>query len=145
MKCGWICSPLLWPTGIGKPIFTLPGVLLGLCQCPNHVWDFFRIAPIAAQNGVKDPINSIAVQRIVFFCLWMLPGTAQFMKAAPKIMPPISLWCTTASEADGGGMAVEAVLSCQYFIAFCGCVTDGSRWTVWPNGIWCWSHAIFSS
>jgi len=35
------------------------------------------------------------------------------------------------SEADVGGMAVEAEPFHQYPITFCCCVTDGSRGTVW--------------
>jgi len=34
------------------------------------------------------------------------------------------------SEADVGGMAVEVELSQQYSIAYCCCVTDGSRGAV---------------
>jgi len=40
------------------------------------------------------------------------------------------------SEADGGGVAVEAESSHQYSIACCCCVTDGSRGAVRQNGVW---------
>ena len=51
---------------------------------------------------------------------------AYFMKAAPKLMPPILLHWPTALEA-GVGMAVEVELSHQYSIPFCCHMTDGSR------------------
>ena len=35
------------------------------------------------------------------------------------VMPHTLLWWPTMSEADGGGMAVEAELSDQYSIIFC--------------------------
>ena len=40
------------------------------------------------------------------------------------------------SEADVGGMAVQAEPSHQYPIPFCCCVTDGSRGALWQNGAW---------
>lgn len=50
MKYGWICSPLLWPTGIGKPIFTLPGVhSYAYVDAQAMFGIFFRRVPIAAQ------------------------------------------------------------------------------------------------
>ena len=59
-----------------------------------------------------------------------------FMKAAPKVMPPVLLcWCTT-SEVDVGGMAVEIESSHQHSMTYCCCVTDGSREAVWQNGVW---------
>ena len=58
------------------------------------------------------------------------------MKAALKVVPLI-LWCwPTVSEADIGGMAVEAEPSQQYFILCCCCVTAGSRRAVWQNCVW---------
>ena len=58
-----------------------------------------------------------------------------FMKAAPKVMPPVLLcWCTT-SEVDVGGMAVEIESSHQHSMTYCCCVTDGSREAVWQNGV----------
>ena len=48
-------------------------------------------------------------------------------KVALKVMLLILLCWPTVSEADVGGMAVEAEPSCQYFFTFCCCVTDGSR------------------
>ena len=56
------------------------------------------------------------------------------MKVALKVMPPISLCCPMISQADVGGMAVQAEPS-QYPIACCCCVTDGSRGAVWQSGI----------
>ena len=57
-------------------------------------------------------------------------------KVALKVMLLILLCWPTVSEADVGGMAVEAEPSCQYFISCCCCVTDGSRGEVWQHGIW---------
>ena len=57
-------------------------------------------------------------------------------RAALKLMPPISSHWPTTSEADVGGMAVEAECSHQYPITCCCCVTDGSRGAVWQNGVW---------
>jgi len=42
-------------------------------------------------------------------------------------MPPILLCWHITSEADVGGMAVEAEHSHQYPVIFYCCVTDGSR------------------
>lgn len=56
------------------------------------------------------------------------------MKVALKVMPPISLCCPMISQADVGGMAVQAEPS-QYPIACCCCVTDGSRGAVWQSSI----------
>ena len=50
-------------------------------------------------------------------------------------MHPIFLYWPTISEADIGGMAVEAESSHQYSVTCCCCVTDGSRGAVWHNGI----------
>ena len=52
------------------------------------------------------------------------------MSAAPKVVPPVLLSWPMTSELDGGGMAVEAEPSCQYFVT-CGCrMADGSRGAV---------------
>jgi len=48
-------------------------------------------------------------------------------------VPPISLRWLMTSEADGGGMAVEAEPSHQYSSAWCCC---GSRGAVWQTGVW---------
>ena len=48
------------------------------------------------------------------------------MRPTAKVMPPILLLSTTVSEADAGGMAVEAEPSRQYSITFCCHTTDGS-------------------
>ena len=63
------------------------------------------------------------------------------MRAALKVMPPISLCWLMMSEVDAGGMAVVVELSCQYSITFCCHVTDGSRGAPWQrcvrhNGVW---------
>ena len=51
-------------------------------------------------------------------------------------MPPMS-WCwPTMSEADVGGMAVNAEPSHQYPVTCCCCVMDGSRGALWHNGDW---------
>ena len=55
-------------------------------------------------------------------------------RAALKLMPPISSHWPTTSEADVGGMAVEAEPSHQYSITICCCVTDGSRGALWQSG-----------
>ena len=57
-------------------------------------------------------------------------------KAAPKVMAHwfsdlYLLWWPKTSEADGGGMAVEAESSHQYPVIFCCHATDGSRGVVW--------------
>ena len=52
------------------------------------------------------------------------------MKAAPKVMPPISLYWPTAAEIDVGGAAVEVEPSSQYSVTCCCHVTDGSRGTL---------------
>ena len=57
-------------------------------------------------------------------------------KAAPKVMPPISLCWLVTSELDVGGMAVEVEPSQIYSITFCCHVTDGSRGAFWQNGVW---------
>jgi len=51
-------------------------------------------------------------------------------------MPPILLCWATTSEADAGGTAVEAEPSHPYSVTCCCRVTDGSRGTVWQNGVW---------
>ena len=70
----------------------------------------------------------------MFYYLYTL--TIYFMRVAPKVTFPV-LWCwPTASEADGGGMAVEVEPFHQYPIALCCLVTDGSRRAAWQNGVW---------
>jgi len=49
------------------------------------------------------------------------------MRAALKVMPPILLFLSMTSEADVGGMAVEAEPASRYSGTFCCCTTDGSR------------------
>jgi len=56
-----------------------------------------------------------------------LTTVSSLYKAALKVMPLILLWWPMISEADGGGMAAEVEPSQQYSIAFCCCVTDGTR------------------
>ena len=51
-------------------------------------------------------------------------------------MPRILLHRPMILEADVVGMAVKVEPSHQYSITSCCCVTDGSRGTVWQNGIW---------
>ena len=41
---------------------------------------------------------------------------------------------------DGGGRAVEAEPSHQYFVTFCCCATEGSKGAVWQNGV-CYGRA----
>ena len=57
-----------------------------------------------------------------------------YTSAALKVMfYYVGLWC---SEVDVSSMAVEVT---EYWLdgsTFCCCVTDGSRGTVWQNGIW---------
>ena len=59
-----------------------------------------------------------------------------YMRAAPKVTPPVLFCWPTTSEADVAGMAAKAEPSHQYSIPCCCCATDGSRGTVWQNGIW---------
>jgi len=58
------------------------------------------------------------------------------MRADPKVMPPVLLYWPTMSEVDVDGMAVEDEHSCQHYITFCCCATDGRRRAVWQNGVW---------
>ena len=54
-----------------------------------------------------------------------------------KVVPP-NVFCWPhdfRGEVDVGGMAEEVERSHQYRIAFCCCVTDGSRGAVWQNGV----------
>ena len=51
-------------------------------------------------------------------------------------MLSILLFWPMTSEEDIGGMAAEVAPSHQYSITFCCHKTDGSRGTVWQNGIW---------
>jgi len=53
-----------------------------------------------------------------------------YMKAVPKVMPPMLLCWHMTSEVHVGDMAVEAEHSHQYPITFCCPVTDGSRGAV---------------
>ena len=64
------------------------------------------------------------------------------MTATPKVMPPVLWWCSTKSEADGGGMAVEVESSHPYSVTFCCCATGGSRGAVWQSGIWHGSKGV---
>ena len=49
------------------------------------------------------------------------------MRATPKVIPSVLTCVPTASEADGGGVAVEAGHSNQYSITLCCHEIDGSR------------------
>ena len=51
-------------------------------------------------------------------------------RAARKIMPSILLRWPTVSKVSAGGTAAEDEPSHQYYITFCGHVTDGSRGAV---------------
>jgi len=59
------------------------------------------------------------------------------MKAALKVMLPISSCGPMALETDAGDTAVEVEPPHQYSITFCCHMTDGSRGAVWQNGIFC--------
>ena len=61
------------------------------------------------------------------------------MKVAQKVMPSVLLCWPMTSEADVAVMAVEAQPSHQHSITCCCHATDGSRGTVWQNGIRCGS------
>lgn len=52
------------------------------------------------------------------------------MTAALKVMRSILSHWPMTSEADVGGMAVEAESSHQYSVTRCCCMTDGSRGAV---------------
>ena len=56
-------------------------------------------------------------------------------KAAPEVMPPVSLCWPTVSEVDVAGLAVEAEPSRQNSLTSCCCVADGGRGELWQNGI----------
>ena len=60
----------------------------------------------------------------------------QSYRATRKVTPPILLCQPVTSEADVGGMAVEAETSHQYSITFCCCMTGGSGGAIWQNDIW---------
>jgi len=71
---------------------------------------------------------------------WKLDKRAWlYMRALPKVVPPILLWWLMTSEADVGGMAIEVEPSYQYSLTCCCCVTNGSRGAVWQTGVWCGS------
>ena len=61
------------------------------------------------------------------------------MKVAQKVMPSVLLCWPMTSEADVAVMAVEAQPSHQHSITCCCYATDGSKGTVWQNGIRCGS------
>ena len=61
--------------------------------------------------------------------------TIYFMRAAPKVMPPIWI-CFPTTEGDGGIMVADAQPSHQYSITCCCHMTDGSWEEVWQNGVW---------
>jgi len=50
-----------------------------------------------------------------------------YMRAAPKLMPPILLCWPTTSEVNVVDMAVEVEPSPQYSVKFCCRATDDSR------------------
>ena len=50
--------------------------------------------------------------------------------AAPKVRPPTSLFWSTVSETDAGGMAVDVESSHQHPTTFYFRMTDGSRGAV---------------
>jgi len=74
-------------------------------------------------------------QELTWWLLWDPSNPSHSMRAVPKVTSPVWLCWLTTSEADGG-MAAEVEQSHQYSITFCCCVTDGSRGTIWQNGIW---------
>ena len=57
------------------------------------------------------------------------------MRAFPKVMPSVLFYWSTISEADAGGMAVEAEPSHQYSITCCYRETNDSREAVRHSGI----------
>ena len=78
----------------------------------------------------------IRILKNKMFCYLDINYIIYFMRASLKVMPPI-LWCwPTTSEADGGGMAVEAEPSHQYSPTLCCCAMDGSRGKIWENEAW---------
>jgi len=52
------------------------------------------------------------------------------MMAASKVMPPVLLSWPITSEADVGGMVVEAKPSHQYSVTYCCHMIDGSEGAV---------------
>ena len=65
-----------------------------------------------------------------------------FMRAAKNVMPAILLHWPTVSEADVGGMAVEAEPSHQYSDTCCCRVTDGSRGSLTE---WCLTWSAYGA
>jgi len=62
---------------------------------------------------------------------WLL-----FMRATPKVIPPISLCWPTVLEADVDGNHSQGWTFPPIFCSFCCCVIDGSRGAVWQNNVW---------
>lgn len=56
-------------------------------------------------------------------------------RAALDVTPPLLLCRPMTSEADAGGLPVEAEPSHQYSAKFCCPATAGSRGAAWQNGI----------
>jgi len=54
-----------------------------------------------------------------------------FMRVAPKVMPPVLCQPMISEVGGGGSMAVEVEPSHQYPIPCCCCVTDGSKGAQW--------------
>jgi len=65
-----------------------------------------------------------------------------FMRAAKNVMPAILLHRPMVSEADVGGMAVEAEPSHQYSDMCCCRVTDGSRGSLTE---WCLTWSAYGA
>ena len=63
-------------------------------------------------------------------CYLYSSNIVYFLRVVPKVMVPVLLFWPMISEVDAGGMAEEIETPHLYSIAFCCCVTDGSRRTV---------------
>ena len=82
-------------------------------------------------------LHKIAQKALPETCeICSLSNTSYFMRVALKTVPPILLCWSITSEADVGGVAVEAEPSHQYSVICCCHLTDGSRGVDLQNGIW---------
>ena len=111
MKC---CQSSVW-------VCWCRGKILFSCSWYIYNWNHYMWV---IQTDLNFPVHC---------CCTVL---SRYMRTAVKIMPPILLCWHIMSHADVCGMAVGVEPSHQDSIAFCCCVTDGSREAVWWNGVW---------
>ena len=120
LKYSVICMMYLFPCWK----YFLVYIYIYSLQIKATIW---VVLPQITHMGVFYPAYSLGLPD------WQIHNT---MGVALKVMLPVLLCCCTVSEADVGGMAVEVKPSHQYPITCCCHVTNGSRGTVWQNGVW---------